>query len=70
MLEPCVSCVMSLQHVPMFQYGRCARLNMLVVQRHGRGTHLGTCLVCAACAVTIVVCVTSDGLYCPNNMLV
>ena len=29
-LELCSSCVVSLQHVPMFQYAGCARLNMLV----------------------------------------
>ena len=52
-LELHASCVMSLQHVPMFEYAGCARLkilvahilNMLVAHGHGRGTHLGTCLV-------------------------
>ena len=67
-LEPCAQCVVRSQNVPMFQYAGCARLNMLVVHGHGRGTHLGTCLVCATCAVAIVVCVTSDGLFCPKPL--
>ena len=44
---------MSLQHLPMFEYADCARLNtlvvhvlnILIVHRHGRGTRLSTCLV-------------------------
>ena len=64
--EPCALCVMSLQHVLMFQYVGCAHLNMLVVHGHGRGTHLSTCLVCAVCAVAIVVYMISDGLHLEN----
>ena len=44
----------------------CQCLNILVVYGHVRGMRFGTCLVCAACAVAIVVCVTSDGLCCPK----
>ena len=65
-LQPCASCVVSLQHVPMFQYASCERLNTLVAHGHGRGTGIGTCLVCAACVVATVVCVTSDGLFRPK----
>ena len=65
-LEPRALCVVNLQHAPMFQYAGCARLIMMVVHGHGRGMRLGTCLVCAACAVAIVVCVTSDELCCPK----
>ena len=47
----------------------CLCFNMLVVHIwHGRGMCLGTCLVCAACVVAIVVCVTSDGLFCPKSL--
>ena len=38
-LEPRASCVVSLQHVPMFQYARCA------LHGHGRGKRLGTCIM-------------------------
>ena len=68
-LELRVSCGMSLQHVPMFQYAGCARLNMLVVQGHERGTRLGTCLVCIACAMATIVCATNHGLFCPKSLL-
>ena len=34
-LEPHVSGVMSLQHVPMFHSISCERLNMLVAHGHG-----------------------------------
>ena len=52
-LELRASCVVSLQHVPMFEYVGCTRLNMLVAHvlnmlvahGHGRGKRLGTCLV-------------------------
>ena len=53
MLELHAFCVMSLQHVPMFEYAGCTRLNMLfaavfnmlVAHGHKRGACLGTCLV-------------------------
>ena len=45
----------------------CCYFNMLVVHGHGRGARLSTCLVCATCAVAIVVYVTSDGLSCPKS---
>ena len=54
--------------MPMFHYASCERLNMLVVDGHGRGTLLSTCLVSAACVVATVVCVTSDGLFCPKSL--
>ena len=59
-LEPRASCVVSLQHVPLFEYS--------VVDGHGRGTQLGTYLVCAPCAVAVVACVTSDGLCYPKSL--
>ena len=34
-----------------------------VVHRNGRGTHLGTCLVYAACVVAFVACVNGDRFY-------
>ena len=46
----------------------CLCFNMLVVHGHGRGTCLGMCLVCGTCAKAIVVCLTSDGLYCPKSL--
>ena len=46
----------------------CQCLNMLAVHGHGRGTRLGTCLMCAACAVAIVAWVTSDGLCCQKSL--
>ena len=55
--------------MPMFQYAGRAHLNMLAMHDHGRGTRLGTCLVCATCAVAMVVCVTSDGLFCSKSLL-
>ena len=67
-LQSHASCVRSLQHVSMFEYARCARLIMLVVPRNGRGTRLGTCLVCATCIVAIVARVTSDGLCYPKSL--
>ena len=63
------SYVVSFQHVPMFQCVGCGRLNMLVVHGHERGTCLGTCLVCIACAMATIVCVTSDRLFCPKSLL-
>ena len=54
--------------VPMFQYSSCARLNILVVHRHGHGTRLGTCPLCTACAVAIVACVIGDGFCCPKSL--
>ena len=46
----------------------CLCLNKLVVHKHGRGTRLGTCLVCVACAITIVACITIDVLCCPKSL--
>ena len=54
--------------MPVFQYVGCARLNMLAVHGRGRGVHLGTCLVRGFCAQAIVVCVTSDGMFCPKSL--
>ena len=55
-LQPGASCVVSLQHVPMFHSAGCERLNILIVHGHGRGTHLGRCLVYAAFIVAFVAC--------------
>ena len=59
-LQPHASCVVSLQHVPMFHYDGCERLNMLDVHGHGRGMCLGTCLVYAACVMAFVACINGD----------
>ena len=37
-----------------------------VVNRHGRGMRLGTCLVYSTCVMAIVACVTGDGLCFPK----
>ena len=59
-LQPRASSVVSLQHVSMFQYASCERLNMLAVHGHGQGTRLGMCLVYAAGVVAFVACVNAD----------
>ena len=59
-LQPHVSCAVSLQHEPMFQCPGCERLKMLAVHGHGRGRCLCTCLVYAACVEAFVACVNGD----------